>query len=117
MPRKRTNHNREWTRGDIALLKTLISQKKTTKQIATIMKRSEAAIHNRKWVEGIKVHGETPQKPKSSSPTVTEPEVMTTTSGSSDLRDSAKAMTKVARQLARENGKRITMAMFFVEDL
>jgi hypothetical protein len=40
---------------------------------------------------------------------------MTTTS--SELRDSAKAMTKVARQIARENGKRITMAMFFVEDL
>lgn len=119
MPRKRTNHNREWTRGDIALLKMLLSQKKTTKQIAQIMKRTEASIHNRKYQEGIKLHGETPQKPKSSSPTVTEPEVMTTTSSSSssELRDSAKAMTKVARQIARENGKRITMAMFFVEDL
>ena len=113
---KRTNHNRDWTRGDIALLKTLVSQKKTTKQIAQIMKRTEAAIHNRKYQEGIKVHGETPQQTKSPSPTVTEPEVMSTTP-SSELRDSAKAMTKVARQIARENGKRITMAMFFVEDL
>jgi len=32
-------------------------------------------------------------------------------------RDKAKSMTKVARQIARVNGKRITMAMFFVEDL
>ena len=115
MSSKKTNHNRDWTRGDIALLKTLVTQKKTTKEIAQIMKRTEAAIHNRKYVEGIKVHGETPQQTKSPSPTVSEPEVMTTTS--SELRDSAKAMTKVARQIARENGKRITMAMFFVEDL
>ena len=115
MSSKKTNHNRDWTRGDIALLKTLVSQKKTPKQIAQIMERTESAIHNRKYVEGIKVHGETPQQTKSPSPTVSEPEVMTTTS--SELRDSAKAMTKVARQIARENGKRITMAMFFVEDL
>ena len=115
MSSKKTNHNRDWTRGDIALLKTLVSQKKTTKEIAQIMKRTEAAIHNRKYQEGIKVHGETPQQTKSPSHTVSEPEVMTTTS--SELRDSAKAMTKVARQIARENGKRITMAMFFVEDL
>ena len=32
-------------------------------------------------------------------------------------RDKAKEMTGVARQIARANGKRITMAMFFVEDL
>jgi hypothetical protein len=32
------------------------------------------------------------------------------------VKDKAKAMTKVARQIARANGKRITMAMFFVED-
>jgi hypothetical protein len=32
-------------------------------------------------------------------------------------RDSAKDLTRVARGIARENGKRITMAMFFVEDL
>jgi hypothetical protein len=32
-------------------------------------------------------------------------------------RDNAKDLTKVARGIARKNGKRITMAMFFVEDL
>jgi hypothetical protein len=32
-------------------------------------------------------------------------------------RDKAKEMAKAARQIARANGKRITMAMFFVEDL
>jgi hypothetical protein len=32
-------------------------------------------------------------------------------------RDNAKDLTKVARTIARKNGKRITMAMFFVEDL
>jgi hypothetical protein len=33
------------------------------------------------------------------------------------IRDTSKKMTKLARQIARANGKRITMAMFFVEDL
>ena len=32
-------------------------------------------------------------------------------------RDQAKEMARVARQVARSNGKRITMAMFFIEDL
>lgn len=32
-------------------------------------------------------------------------------------RDQAKEMARAARQIARSNGKRITMAMFFIEDL
>ena len=32
-------------------------------------------------------------------------------------RDKAKEMSRAARHIARANGKRITMAMFFVEDL
>jgi hypothetical protein len=32
-------------------------------------------------------------------------------------REQAKDMSSAARQIARANGKRITMAMFFVEDL
>lgn len=32
-------------------------------------------------------------------------------------REHAKAMSKAARQVARENGKRITMSMFIIEDL
>ena len=32
-------------------------------------------------------------------------------------RDQAKEMARAARQIARANGKRITMAMFFVEDI
>jgi hypothetical protein len=41
---------------------------------------------------------------------VVEPTPVTT-------RDKAKEMSAAARQIARANGKRITMAMFFVEDL
>ena len=33
------------------------------------------------------------------------------------IKDTSKKMTKLARQIARANGKRITMALFFVEDL
>ena len=32
-------------------------------------------------------------------------------------REQAKDMTSAARQIARANGKRITMAMFFVEEM
>jgi hypothetical protein len=34
-----------------------------------------------------------------------------------NVRDNAKTLASVARQIARSHGKRITMAMFFVEDL
>jgi len=33
------------------------------------------------------------------------------------LKSNAKEFAKMAREIARKNGKRITMAMFFVEDL
>lgn len=33
------------------------------------------------------------------------------------LKSNAKEFTKMAREIARRSGKRITMAMFFVEDL
>lgn len=34
-----------------------------------------------------------------------------------NTREKAKEMSRAARQIARANGKRITMAMFFIEDL
>lgn len=42
--------------------------------------------------------------------------ILERTDNGGKVKDKAKAMTKVARQIARANGKRITMAMFFVED-
>lgn len=49
------------------------------------------------------------------------PEITEMTSGNTadetKIKDTSKKMAKLARQIARANGKRITMALFFVEDL
>lgn len=107
------NTGSEWTPGDIALLKTLLSQGKTTKQIAKVMKRTEAAIHVRKNMLGLRTSK--PMKPTRLPKG--EVEVMNTTSTKGGLRREAKDLTSIARDIARRNGKRVTMAMFFVEDL
>lgn len=113
MSKKKKTHSRQWTSGDVALLKTLLNQGKTTKQIAKIMKRTEPAIHSRKTMLGL--HTGTPKK--GSHLSKGEVEVMESSGPNNSLRKEAKDLTSVAREIARKNGKRVTMAMFFIEDL
>lgn len=111
------NAKSEWTPGDVALLKALLIQGKTTKEISKVMKRTEGAIHVRKNMLGLKTSR--PMKPtsiKKSKLPKGEVEVMDTTPTKGALRKEAKDLTSVARSIARKNGKRVTMAMFFVED-
>ena len=103
-------HKRPWSQGDVALLKTLLSQGKSTKQIATVMKRSIPAIHSRKCVLGLNM-----AEKKTKTLMKGKVEVMKPTTKNS-LREEAKDLTSVARTIARKNGKRVTMAMFFIED-
>ena len=108
---KTKSHSRVWTQGDVALLKTLLDQGKTTKQIAKLMKRTEPAIHVRKNMLGL--HSSNSSKV---SKKVNAGNELGGPSKVSVKRE-AKDLTVIARQIARKNGKRITMAMFFVEDL
>lgn len=101
-----------WTKRDRKMLKELAKEGKSNSQIAEALGRTVGAISFQKSVMGIKA----PVDRKEARPILEDSreEVRPT---SASTRDHAKEMAKAARQIARANGKRITMAMFFVEDI
>lgn len=119
-----SNSSSRWTKADKKKLKEMVKDGAAIKEIADVLERTPAAIIYQKSTMGITVKkgkgvkiksvkvpsmDKSMIKPNDDCANVSEPQV--------SMRDNAKEMTKVARQIARVNGKRITMAMFFVEDL
>jgi predicted transcriptional regulator len=112
------NHNYEWSKSDRKTLKIMIKEGKTMKEIADVLGRTPAAVQYQKSAMGlVKKDKKVKMKTKEGK----KIEVNVSASALSDVemtpRDKAKEMANVARGIARSNGKRITMAMFFVEDL
>ncbi len=112
------NHNYEWSKSDRKTLKIMIKEGKTMKEIADVLGRTPAAVQYQKSAMGlVKKDKKVKMKTKEGK----KIEVNVSASALSDVemtpRDKAKEMASVARGIARSNGKRITMAMFFVEDL
>jgi len=111
------NHNYEWSKSDRKTLKIMIKEGKTMKEIADVLGRTPAAVQYQKSAMGlVKKDKKVKMKTKEGK----KIEVNVSASALSDVemtpRDKAKEMASVARGIARSNGKRITMAMFFVED-
>ncbi len=105
----KTENKRAWTKKEIRILKSMSKDGKTNKEISEVLGRTPGAVGFRKSQMKIKMKA----KKERVSPGVakgTSVPVVTT-------RDKAKSMARAARHIARTNGKRITMAMFFVEDL
>lgn len=102
------NKNRAWTKRDLKVLKSMTREGKSSKEISGILGRTPGAISFKKSQMGIKVRSRIVNTGDTKVEAVTSP--ITT-------RDQAKVMSRAARQIARANGKRITMAMFFVENL
>ena len=97
---------RVWTKKDLKELKSLVRDGKSNTEIGSILGRTPAAVAYRKFavksdVDVKKVKVKVKEKVKESV----------------DVKDSAKEMTRLVRQIARANGQRITMAMFFVENI
>lgn len=106
------NGSTPWSKSERKTLKGMVKEGKSLKEISESLGRSVGAIGYQKSVMGLsekRVKKSKSVKVKTKSGEVHIP-VSTT-------RDNAKEMARVARGIARENGKRITMAMFFVEDL
>lgn len=104
-----------WTKQDRKSLKVMTKEGKTIKDIADALGRTPASVIYQRGQMGLNkvkakkvktAKGKEVKMPES----VVEPTPVTP-------RDKAKEMSAAARQIARANGKRITMAMFFVEDL
>lgn len=118
------NNSAPWSKSDRKTLKVLVKEGKSTKEIADTLGRTPAAILYQKSEMGLtvsKVKGKVKVKTETSKIKLKNKEGKKIEVAPIDpeptMRDNAKAMASAARQIARANGKRITMAMFFVEDL
>ena len=112
------NHNYQWTKNDRKQLKVMLKEGKTTKEIADALGRTPAAVLYQKSSMGLATTKKVKMKTKEGKKIEVKvsSEVLPADSDKSPV-DKAKEMASVARGIARSNGKRITMAMFFVEDL
>ena len=145
MGKIKVNATNRWTEKEFATLKKLHEKGMGTQEIADAMGRTFYSVSKKISILGLakkyakriselgldpSVKGNTPNvidklkeiAKKSGHKIVSGiPEITEVTSETpvveTKIRDTSKKMTKLARQIARANGKRITMAMFFVEDL
>jgi hypothetical protein len=113
------NNASVWTKSDRKQLKGMVKEGKTIKEIAESLGRTPAAVMYQKSTMGLsssvkKKVRENSVKIKTKTGTI---EVKAPVAPEMSERDKAKEMASFARGVARTNGKRITMAMFFVEDL
>jgi hypothetical protein len=114
----------KWTKQDRKTLKSMSREEKTIKEISDALGRTPAAVLYQKSQMGltksrrIKAEVKIPKVKTSKGKEVKIPKGITPVSTpETTTREQAKDMSSAARQIARVNGKRITMAMFFVEDL
>jgi hypothetical protein len=128
--------NNRWVKSDFVTLKRLVKEGKNSAEIAMEMGRTYYSITKKRHIMGLtapkvsKIRTATGTIPKASPSKTKTSDVVEAVKAKakakgyevadtqdSKVKDKAKTMTKLARQIARVNGKRITMAMFFVEDL
>lgn len=107
------NKHKAWTNAEKKLLKTMTKDGKSIKEIANLLGRTSNAIAFQRIYLGCT----TPKMKKGRVAKVVE-RVVNKPVGiqSTATRDEARDMARAAREIARANGKRITMAMFFVEN-
>lgn len=112
----------KWTKQDRKDLKVMAKEKKPIKEISDALGRTPAAVVWQKSQMGLvkpkQVKTKIPKIKTSKGKEVKIPTGVTQVETPVTItREQAKDMSSAARQIARANGKRITMAMFFVEDL
>jgi hypothetical protein len=116
---KPSNNMEPWTKSDKKSLKAMVKEGKSMKEIAGVLGRTPGAVGYQKTQMGLttrKIKGSTEKKVKLKTKKGMI-EVTASVAPETTMRDKAKDMASAARAIARVNGKRITMAMFFVEDL
>lgn len=113
-----------WTKSDRKTLKTMCKEGKSIEEISTELGRTTAAVSWQKSQMGlvktqkIKFKTKIPKVKTSSGKDVKISNRVTNVDAPHSItREQAKDMASAARQIARVNGKRITMAMFFVEEM
>lgn len=147
MGKIKVNTTNRWTDKEFGTLRKLYGKGMSNQEIADAMGRSFYSISKKVSILGLskkyakrvpELDLHTSPSVKSKNPNVMEklkeiakksghkivsgiPEITEMSSGNpaveTKIKDTSKKMAKLARQIARANGKRITMALFFVEDL
>ena len=112
-----TNDSLKWTKSDRKTLKVMVKEGKSLKEIGEELGRTPAAVGYQKSTMGLSEKRDKKIKVKTKEGKSVQVSASARVDTDGTPRDKAKEMTGVARQIARANGKRITMAMFFVEDL
>jgi len=118
------NNLKKWSDQDKEMLRVLTDRGLSLKDTGKILGRTPEAVSYQRNVLGYRAPGYAPRKVKvvkSVNPVAVnktaEVKIPVGNNSSSVTRDRARDITRAAREIARANGKRITMAMFFVEDL
>lgn len=109
---KQKGSSRVWTKKEDKILEKMSRKGKNNTEIAEVLGRTPGAIGFRKTKKQIKMKTSKIRTKKGKAVDAVAPVIPTVST-----RDQAKDMARAARGIARANGKRITMAMFFVEDL
>lgn len=109
------NKYRNWTKKEKDILKKLSNEGKSINEMSGLIGRTRDDVSYHKNLFGYKkitdlVRAKKKVNEKSISGSAPKEEHTTT-------RDQARTMARAARDIARANGKRITMSIFFVEDL
>lgn len=119
MSKKLSSHKSKWAPQEISALRSMSEMGMSVKEIAHLLGRTPNAVSYQKSVNGIVQNKEAKFTGLRTmiKPSVGAVETAPTPEPENPLRNPAKEITRIARQIARENGKRITMAMFFIEDL
>jgi hypothetical protein len=122
---------KKWSPTEISVLKQMSDMGMNSQEISKILGRTQTAVAYQKSAYGIRqnksvnftglgTYDKDSVEVKESPVEVKEsPRRTKEISGElkNPMRNPSKEITRIARQIARENGKRITMAMFFIEDL
>lgn len=98
------NANTRWTEKEVKLLRDSLEKGVPLSRVSNALGRTLKSVEGKVYRMGKRV-----------GVPVDEPEVKSPVGAG--LKSNAKEFTKMAREIARRSGKRITMAMFFVEDL
>jgi len=101
----------DWTREELRILRNLVKKGESAKHISKVLQRNIKDVREKMGEIKIKKVVTKEGKEVDISENVQEVIKVSTT------REKAKKMARAARQIARANGKKITMAMFFIEDL
>lgn len=108
---------KNWTKEEKGMLKKMVNEGRSINEIAGLIGRTRDDVSYHKNLFGYKKTTDRVEAKKKNKANATSVSALTSKTDPTTTRDQARTMARAARDIARANGKRITMSIFFVEDL